>query len=220
MRIRESRLQLLATALVLSLGMVTGIAATEGESRFGHQAVPNVQLDKEHDLTVRLAAVAEETAKQLRSDTSVPRERVADLHDFFVNFVDACHHAKEEQFYFPVALSADPGLQSVVRTLELQHDIGASLLAGVERALQLWQEDEAWARREAADNLEAYARLIRRHIELESARMMKPADRALSDQQKAVIRSGFHFVEAEQLGEGFHARYHTLAMEMLGEDGH
>ena len=217
------RMTLLAAGTILAGALATGQAMTATEEhsdaeRFGHQAVPNTQLDKEHDITAKLVDVADRTAAKLHAGEAVPRERVARLHDFFVNFVDACHHAKEEQYYFPVAVVADPGLQTMVTTLELQHDIGRSLLEGVGHALTLWSDEPELARREAADDLAAYAALIRRHIDIESSRLMKPAEEAFSPEQRALVRAGFHHVEADQLGAGFHQRYHDLAMEILGHN--
>lgn len=183
--------------------------------KFGHQDVPTRQLTKEHDLTLKVADAAAAVAAQLRSDERVPKQRLIDLHDFFFNFVDACHHGKEEQYYFPVALIAEPGLESLIATLKLHHEIGKSLLSGVDRSIALWDDSPKLARLEASDNMAAYATLLRRHIDIESTQLMNKVEAALSPEQQDVIRSGFHYIEAEVLGEGFHEKYHALALKIL-----
>ncbi len=199
--------------------MIPALVVLAGEQapseRFGHQDMPTRQLTKEHDLTLKVANTAEATVAQLRSDETVTRQRLIDMCDFFVNFVDACHHGKEEQYYFPVALIAEPGLKSLITTLKLHHEIGKVLLSGVERSITLWDDSPKLARLEAADNLAAYATLLRRHIDIESTQLMNKVEAALSPEQQEVIRSGFHYIEAEQLGEGFHEKYHALAMKIL-----
>lgn len=183
--------------------------------RFGHQDVPTTQLTKEHDLTLKVADAADAAAAELRSDKGATKQRLKDIYDFFLNFVDACHHEKEEQYYFPVALIADPGLESLITTLKLHHEIGKALLSGVERSITLWEDSPKLARLEAADNLAAYATLLRRHIDIESTQLMSKIEAALSPEQRKLIRSGFHYIESEQLGEGFHEKYHALAMKIL-----
>lgn len=205
---------ILTLILIMSASSVSAGQQAPSE-RFGHQDVPTRQLTKEHDLTLKVADAADAAAAQLRSDERATKQRLIDMHDFFVNFVDACHHGKEEQYYFPVALIAEPGLESLIATLKLHHEIGKALLSGVERSITLWEDSPKLARHEAADNLEAYAALLRRHIDIESTQLMNKVEAALSPEQQDVIRSGFHYIEAEQLGEGFHEKYHALAMKIL-----
>lgn len=215
MKHAQQRLAIAVLAIVFTMLMAAGAKTAEtGSTRFGHQDVPDEQLAKEHDLTRKMAEAAVSLADSLRAGTRVDRQRLADMHDFFVNFVDACHHGKEEQYYFPIVLVASPALQSTITTLKLHHDIGKSLLAGVGRALVIWETEPETARREAAGNLEAYAALLERHIKLESE-LIKTAEKSLSPQQSELIRAGFHYVEADELGQGFHEKYHALAMKIL-----
>lgn len=209
---------LAAFALAIPTVMtVSSSDAAEGgsPSRFGHQAESTKQLEKEHNITLKIVEVAEKTSARMSAGEDINKNIVADMHDFFVNFVDACHHRKEEQYYFPTAVVAEPNLKSVVTTLKLHHDIGKSLLSGVERALAIWEENDQLARREAGENLRAYVTLLRRHIDVESEQLFRPAEAAFTDQQSDLVRMGFHFVEAEELGDGFHEKYHSLAMSIL-----
>lgn len=206
----------LILTFILMMPASSVLAAEQSPSeRFGHQDVPTRQLTKEHDLTLKVANAADAAAAQLLSDEKATKQRLIDMHDFFVNFVDACHHEKEEQYYFPVALIAEPGLESLIATLKLHHEIGKALLSGVERSITLWDDSPKLSRLEAADNLAAYATLLRRHIDIESTQLMNKVEATISPEQQDVIRSGFNYIEAEQLGEGFHEKYHALAMKIL-----
>ena len=199
------------TILLLATLLLAGPAAGQ-EPSYGHQAPPADQLAKEHRITGRLVE-----AEKLRAGGEVSPARLADFHDFFTNFVDACHHRKEEQWLFPVALLARPELAETVRTLRLHHDIGQDLLRNLDHALAIWETEPEAARAEAAFSLDLYLRLLRHHIQVEEPRLIQPAEQALDSQQRSVAREGFHHVENEELGEGFHERYHALAMELLGE---
>ena len=210
----------LAVAIPTMITISSAHAVEGGASaKFGHQAESTKQLEKEHTITIKIVEVAEKTADRMNAGEDVDKDLVADMHDFFVNFVDACHHRKEEQYYFPAAVVAEPDLKSVVATLKMHHDIGKSLLSGVERALTIWEENLRLARREAGENLRTYTKLLRRHINVESEELFRPAEAAFSDQQSDFVRMGFHFVEAEELGDGFHEKYHSLAMSILERAG-
>lgn len=210
----------LALAIPTVMSASSSDAADGGsQAKFGHQAESTKQLEKEHTLTSKIVDVAEKTSARMQAGEDIDKNLVADMHNFFVNFVDACHHRKEEQYYFPAAVVAQPNLKSMVTTLKLHHDITKSLLSGVERALAIWEENDQLARREAGENLRAYITLLRRHIELESEELFRPAEAAFTDQQSDFVRRGFHFVEAEELGDGFHEKYHSLAMSILERTG-
>ena len=90
--------------------------------------------------------------------------------------------------------------------------------ADIDRALAIWDENPELARREAADDLSAYCIMLNRHIDVESEQLMKQAKTALSAQRQEVIRAGFHYIEAEELGAGFHEKYHGLAMKILEQN--
>ncbi len=222
---REHALKVVITSLIFTFIIILPVSSalsTDEQSaseKYGHQDVPTSQLNKEHDITLKIAAAAEELAQRLQKGENVNRRRLVNMYDFFVNFVDACHHGKEEQYYFPIALIAEPRLKPIVTTLELHHTIGRALLNGVERSLVLWESMPEIAHREAADNLRAYTAMLRRHTDLESKFFMSQVEAALVPEQRHVIRSGFHYIEAEQLGEGFHEKYHKLAMNILNKGG-
>jgi len=63
-----------------------------------------------------------------------------------------------------------------------------------------------------------YAQLMHRHIRTENEYLWPRATERLSTSQEDALTKAFHILETEELGRGFHEKYHALAMEVLGEE--
>lgn len=194
----------------------TGHHEAEGDSE--HADGPTAELLKEHDLTEKMIQAAAHEASNISDSGQVNTGRVRKMLDFFVNFVDACHHAKEERFYFPSALENDgTELALLVETLAKEHARGADLLSNLSAALDAYESGEQDAAGQIAGNLDAYAELIQAHIQQENAKLFPFVLTQLNESEKKHVSEGFAFIEEEELGAGFHEKYHALAMEVLGE---
>ena len=60
------------------------------------------RLVKEHDLIERALTLLESSANQLESGQPVPPDFPSWAAEFFRQFADGCHHAKEEDLFFPL----------------------------------------------------------------------------------------------------------------------
>lgn len=170
-------------------------------------------LGAEHDLIGKMSAFAEGKAKEIRKDRAVDPQELERLHDFFTNFADRCHHAKEESSLFPVLMGkrVDP---VIIRLLIKQHEEGRLLLDGVKEVLERPDEITGERRAALAEYLLQYSQLMQRHIELESRYLWPKASRILDERTKDQLVGEFERIERE-LGEGFHKKYHDLAMDLL-----
>lgn len=176
---------------------------------------PTGVLRKEHRLIEKMAGAAKQTAEAIRKGDEVDVARVEKLHDFFVNFADRCHHAKEEEELFPILRKTrlDP---VVVDVLIKQHEEGRILLDGVKDKLKAVGENGTEEDRRALSRyLMEYAGLMDRHIDLENNYLWEQAASQLSEEEKTKISQAFRGIETEELGEGFHEKYHAVAMEVL-----
>lgn len=174
---------------------------------------PSAQLMKEHDITLKMLAAARQEAALIQQTGSLNAQRILKMHDFFSNFVDKCHHAKEERFYFPAAKFYDGrSIEELTAELANEHDYGRTLLQEV--AYMLEQKPPADPDL-VADRLARYAEMIRAHIGKENQILYHQTDLRLPLAEKAGMMAGFARIETQELGEGFHDKYHALAMEIL-----
>ncbi len=174
---------------------------------------PSAQLKKEHDITLKMLDAARQEAAMIRQTGSLNAQRILKMHDFFSNFVDKCHHAKEERFYFPAAKFYDGRtIENLTVGLVNEHNYARTLLQEVAYMLEQKQTDDPAL---VADRLDRYAEMIRAHIGKENQILYLQADLRLPVAEKAGMMKGFTRVEKQELGEGFHDKYHALAMEIL-----
>jgi hemerythrin-like domain-containing protein len=179
---------------------------------------PTGVLRKEHELIQKMVNTAKQDAKKIQKSGAVDTERMASFHDFFKNFADRCHHAKEEDELFPVLRehNVDP---VVIDLLIKQHEEGRILLAGIEDRLKTPTDEGSKIDAQVLGRyLFEYAQLMDRHIILENEYLWPRVAERLSDLQKDDIAKAFHKMETEDLGEGFHEKYHALAMDLLGKE--
>ncbi|MEX2606373.1 MAG: hemerythrin domain-containing protein [Kiritimatiellia bacterium] len=198
-------------ALILSLFTSLVMAQTEAEMN------PTDVLRKEHEIIRKVADALKREAGRIQKNDTVEAERIAKFHDFFKNFADRCHHAKEEDELFPVLRekNVDP---VIIDLLVKQHAEGRILLAGIENTLsRLTGDGSEPDTRVLARYLFEYAQLMERHIRLENEYLWPRVSERLDDSQKSDLAKAFHKIETEELGEGFHEKYHALAMELLGK---
>ena len=174
---------------------------------------PSAQLKKEHDLILKMLDAVRHEAAMIRKTGALNAQRILKMHDFFSNFVDKCHHAKEERFYFPAAKFYDGiTIENLTAELVNEHNYARTLLQEVAYMLEHKQTADPAL---VADRLDRYAEMIRTHIGKENQDLYHQADFMLPLAEKAGMMEGFARVEKQELGEGFHDRYHVLAMEVL-----
>ncbi len=206
-----SRSCLLMTVFIL-LTTSPVVAQTEAELN------PTDALRKEHAIIQKMAKAAEQTAEEIQKTGTVDPEHIAKFHDFFKNFADRCHHAKEEDELFPVvrAMNVDP---VIIDLLIKEHEEGRILLGGIENSLASLTDKGTEPDTEAlARYIFEYAQLMHRHIRTENEYLWPRVSRQLSAPQKEALAKAFHRIEVEDLGKGFHEKYHALAMDVLGKD--
>ncbi len=198
--------------VVVLPAVLTGLALAADQQEMPAQD-PSAQLKKEHDITLKMLDAARQEAARIRQTGSLNVQRILKMHDFFSNFVDKCHHAKEERFYFPAAKFYDGRtIENLTAELVNEHNYGRTLLQEVAYMLEQKQiADPALV----ADRLDRYAEMIRAHIGKENQILYHQTDLRLPVAEKAGMMEGFARVEKQELGEGFHDKYHALAMEVL-----
>ncbi len=175
-------------------------------------------LKHEHEIILLVLKGVERGAESLDDTLGADPHWLATLVDFFRTFVDRCHHTKEERHLFPMlearGVPKEPG---PIGMMLHEHDEGRALVGAVAEATPAAESGDPAARRAAGGSLLGYVELLRGHIAKENSVLFPMADRVLSAEDQAELVAAFDRVEAEEMGEGTHERYHELAHQLAAE---
>jgi len=166
-------------------------------------------LKREHQAILLAVAAAEEEAAYIADTGKIHLQKVREMADFFRNFVDRCHHAKEEKHLFAVMHEHGiPFENGPLAVMLHEHEQGRECVRAIANAVAPREPDEQ-ARRKAGDNLALYARLLREHINKEDHVLYPMADQLLNTGDQDRLRKAFDRVESKELGEVVHNKYHA-----------
>ena len=173
---------------------------------------PTETLKHEHEIVLLILDAAEREAASIRTTGTTHVEEVEQMVDFFRNFVDRCHHGKEERHFFPTLEARGlPSGGGPLAVMLHEHEQGRAAVRAIGDALARIRSGDRQAAGQLADALLQYAELLRGHIFKENNMLFPMADRMLSGADQEELTRGFDAVEAEEMGEGVHERYHQLA---------
>ena len=176
---------------------------------------PIETLKHEHQVILLVLTAAEKEVQFIRAFNKVNGERVAKMLDFIRNFADKCHHAKEEDILFiKMEERGMPKESGPLAVMLHEHTLGRQKVAATAEALPKAEAGDAKAIAAVADNLEFYLNLLRSHIQKEDNILYPMAERIISADEFAQMMVAFDKVEAEEMGEGTHERFHQLAHEL------
>jgi hemerythrin-like domain-containing protein len=172
---------------------------------------PTAVLRHEHELVCRALAGADALAEQARRSGSVDDAAVRDFIEFARFFTDGCHHAKEERLLFPRLRERGAAASAPVAAMLQEHEGGRERVRRLEAALDAAAAGDADAVARVAENLSAYAALLRAHIAKENNVLFPLADRLLTDDDQRDLDAAFELVEADETGPGEHERLAAIA---------
>jgi hemerythrin-like domain-containing protein len=172
-------------------------------------------LKHEHEVILMVLDAAQREAETIGAAAKVDAERIREFLDFFRNFADRCHHAKEENHLFRRMVERGfPSEAGPIAVMLAEHDQGRAHLKAVEESLAPAASGDASAAAEVHDHLIGYAELLRQHIDKENNVLYVMAEQILAARDQAELSAAFEKVEAEEMGEGTHDRFHQLAHEL------
>ncbi len=172
---------------------------------------PTQVLKDEHRV---IEKVLDATERALRHD-SIDRSFFEKALDFFRNFADGCHHAKEEDELFPVleklGIPRDGG---PIGCMLKEHEEGRSCVRVIADNLEAaagGNRTAVEAVRQAAEN---YIELLRQHIQKEDNVLFVMAEQALGPEEQKLLLAAFDVAERSNGKCGKHERYVALADEL------
>jgi hemerythrin-like domain-containing protein len=163
-----------------------------------------------------IVEAAEREARAIESGRTADTAKIGRMVEFFQNFVDRCHHAKEERFLFPKMRERSPVASSgPVDVLLEEHQEGRRLVAAMAAGCAATEAGNREAASRLAEDLIGYVDLMRAHTDKEDNVLFPLADRILRPADREALAAEFARIETEELGEGVHERYHQMAHELV-----
>lgn len=173
-------------------------------------------LMREHRFIEKVLGSLEAFSDELEADQPGARRQLADYAEFFREFVDRCHHGKEEDQLF--AALGDHGFPRNAGPLFVmvgEHNMGrlnvrtlAAIGAG-EGPLSDAELDQV------RDTVRAFIPLLRMHIQKEDEILFPAAERALPGEVLEQLAASFEEFERTTMGEGAHQRLHALGERLI-----
>jgi hemerythrin-like domain-containing protein len=174
---------------------------------------PTETLTHEHEIILTVLAAGELEAAAIEKAGHFDAERLRQFVDFFREFVDRCHHHKEERHLFIRLEAAAPQAAGPIAMMLREHDQGRRFLEPLQAATE---DPAAVSPKVVAETLLAYCDLLRCHILKEDNILYPLADCVLDAEDQQEIADGFDLVESQEMGPGEHEKYHRLAHELAG----
>ncbi len=176
---------------------------------------PTETLRHEHDIILLVLDGIERGANALQEKLAEDPDWLDTIVDFVRNFADRCHHGKEEKHLF-VRLQERgiPKEGGPIGVMLQEHEQGRAFIRTVAEAAFGAKAGEAHALETSTTQLLGYVRLLREHIKKENEILFVIADQVLTPDDQIELQQAFDRVEAEEMGEGTHERYHQLAHEL------
>jgi hemerythrin-like domain-containing protein len=177
-------------------------------------------LSQEHRVIEQVLSCLEEFISVPPAPGHCDWESAQQMLDFFREFADGCHHAKEESALFPAmearGFSPSQGPTAVMRG---EHEQGRRLMGAMADAVRrgLDQEPDAFAAFRSAAR--GYIQLLRAHIQKEDGCLFPMANNFLGEADDCALLEQFERTEHAPGFEGEHEKFLALADELADRFG-
>ena len=172
---------------------------------------PTQVLKDEHEGILSMLGVFEKILGTMASPASIPAQHLDDILDFFKEFIDTCHHGKEERFLFPALQKAGVSREGgPIGVMLEEHEAGRKYVRQMRDIKKKLSDELPNASDEFAGTARLYIDLLRSHIQKENMVLFQMADKVLSKKEQDQLVEQFDRLEKEEIGEGRHESFHSL----------
>lgn len=162
------------------------------------------RLVAEHDIILRGLAILENVVGRIESDQPIPNDFPRWAPDFFAQFADKCHHAKEEDLFFPrLKLRGIPEEGGPLGVMLHEHDVGRDCVRRMREA----SAGDKFDNSKFATAAREFIPLLRQHIFKENNVLFRMAASVLNAADDADMDRQFTQVEHERDLAGMHERF-------------
>ena len=162
------------------------------------------RLVAEHNLIERALDVLEKTMERIESSQPIPDDFPEWAPSFFSQFADKCHHAKEEDLFFPFLEERGiPQEGGPIGVMLHEHELGRDCVRQMRAASERSEFDAA----KFALAARQFIPLLRQHIFKENNILFRMAENVLSEADDSKMDDNFSQVERERNLTGMHDQY-------------
>jgi branched-chain amino acid transport system ATP-binding protein len=183
-------------------------------------------ISEDHRNLWRIAATIDIVADEMEGGSKVDPAFFNSVFDYIEQFMDACHHTKEDDYLFPVLRARSPEAAAVLDRLQAEHRNGPEILKSLRVKLAATAAGSL-GNADFAAALRIYTQSLKSHISTEEKDAMPLARELLSADDWAGIDRAFLDSEDPLFGEKakaeFRELYHriaSLAPESVGLGAH
>lgn len=177
-------------------------------------------LKNEHRLITLVLSAMGNMADEAEAAGRLNGEQADLALQFLRGFTDDCHHRKEEQHLFPAlapkGLTAQSGPVAVMLD---EHVQGRALIKAMAESREQAAAGDPAQLAQFIQAARAYVALLSVHIDKENNVLFAMADQLLSAGEQEQLSAAFDRVEAEEMGEGTHQRFHEIGEELVKHYG-
>ena len=156
-------------------------------------------LSQEHRIIELKLDELERQLRRIRAGERFPRAFFDEALDFFRNFADGCHHAKEENLLFPrMKERGVPEQGGPIGVMLAEHDQGRGYLKAVRENLQAASQESPEAISAVLNNAGSYIVMLRQHIQKEDNILFRMARMVLEPDDVAELTREFDAVEVPE----------------------
>lgn len=169
-------------------------------------------LKADHQIILRVVQALASIVESLRGGRQAPLERIRKIITFSINFVDRCHHGKEEACLFPClqkrGLPHDTGPIAVMLA---EHEEGRRLVRHISSVIDSYTESDRPLLAQLCDD---YVTLLTQHILKENNVLFSMADDLLTPDDQAQVFQQYTQIETQRLAPGEAGSLRRLADEI------
>lgn len=166
-------------------------------------------ISEDHRNLWRIAATIDIVADEMESGSKVDPAFFTSIFDYIEHFMDACHHAKEDDYLFPALRARSEAAGPILDRLQAEHRNGPEILKSLR--LQLAQTAAGTlGNAEFAAALRTYTQSLKNHIRTEEKDAMPLAREVLDAEDWAEIDRAFLDSDDPLFGEKANAEFREL----------
>ena len=177
---------------------------------------PTQTLKDEHVLIVKMLDIVAVCGERVKQGDFADLETILQAADFFKNYADGFHHAKEEDILFPL-LAGKANMAAPVRAYTGEHAQGRRFIQNIISAVERIKGGDRDAGALLAESIEGYRRMLARHIDKEDRGLFPSTDKILDAAEKSRLLAEFNRVDQAKGAEA--DKYRRLVGELARRCG-
>lgn len=181
---------------------------------------PSDVLRAEHQVILRVIEVLRGLVERSRRDGAFQRDALAPCVEFFRFFADACHHAKEEDLFFPVLEARGiPRENGPIGMMLYEHQIARALTKEMGQALDALDADGEPAKLRFQQAAARYIELLTNHIFKEDNVLFNMGDEVMDGADRTTLCTRFCEANCKSFGGKKREQLERMADELVAKWG-